>query len=279
VTSNQPTDLNELRRIIHEQQRRKEPYPTDPGRQITVTRTGGIQIGAQHTGSAPVSRVQQGTFAGEPGESFAERQGASVVTSTSLTPVVSGVVAKRHSTTAADLDELRARIRAYSDFAAGASAPVVVDRSGQIVLPATDESETGPAVSRVQAGTFAATRLEQDQLIARTKLPPNTVYIDDPDAKGWCYSITTDLGDDYTLFAYFTGSDYQVRLIAPADEGKYDTHGAHLYKDGRICLSDDPGSGQPSLEEAYSKSVIWALGFGFHKRGLKFPFSINNLND
>lgn len=177
-------DLNRIRDIILEQQRRNEPYPDDPDQQITVTRMGVIQIG----------------------------QGDRTV-----------------------------------------------------------------AVARLQQATFAAMteRMRRDMQVAREKLPPNTVFIDEPEARGWVYSIETELGETYQLFAYFSGSDYRVKLLAPPLEDRYDPHHAHLYSDGQLCLSEDPGYGQPSLEEAFSKSALWANGISFIKAGIPFPFSRN----
>lgn len=178
------TDLNRLRDIILEQQRRKEPYSPDPERQITVKPTGEIQVGPTEQ-SDPVSRVHMGTFAG--------------------------------------LDQ----------------------------------------------------RTRRDMETAGRKLPPGTVFINEPEVRGWSYTVDTDFGETYTLFAYFDGVNYQVRLVSPPLEGRYNPHGAHLYPDGRLCLSQDRGSGQPSLEEAFSKSVLWAEGMGFVKAGHPFPFSQN----
>ena len=53
-------------------------------------------------------------------------------------------------------------------------------------------------------------------------------------------------------------------------------HAGHLYANGRLCLSQNGGSGQPTLEEAYSKSVLWATGMDVVLAGYPFPFSPNN---
>lgn len=156
------------------------------------------------------------------------------------------------------------------------SRQVTVDKEARIRVgpPSTATNDR----SSVQHGIFAATRLERDQQTARLKLPSNTQFLDSANAQGWAYSFNTEIsGREFVMFAYFNGSSYQVKLISPEIEGKYNAHNAHLYSDGRLCLSADAGSGQPSLEEAYSKSVLWANGMDVHMAGYAFPFSINNL--
>lgn len=180
-----------------------------------------------------------------------------------------------------DLNEVRNRIkraqRRGTPYPQAAEEKVFVDRNGQIRLGGDTGGDT--AVSKVHQGTFAGTRLAKDQRTAANKLPPNTVYLDEAAVQGWLYSIRTELEDDYTLFAYFDGTDYKVKLVEPDLEGKLPAHGGHLFFNGLICLDERKGSGQPTLEEAYSKSVLWALGASYVRRGHKFPFSINNDND
>lgn len=183
---------------------------------------------------------------------------------------------------ASDLNAIRdAMLAAQTQNVAYPKEPsqtVTVDRNATIRLGASPAD--APSLSKVQHGTFAAvlqnTRLERDQSTARTKLPTNTRYFDEPGAEGWMYSFVTELGDTFELFASFNGRDYEVFLVSPEIETKYNAHSAHLFRDGRLCLSTNSGT-QPSLEEAYSKSVLWANGMSFHMRGEIFPWSINNL--
>lgn len=183
-----------------------------------------------------------------------------------------------------DLNELRDIImRAQTrqePYPRDPAARITVGRDGTIYRgdPASDEP-----VSQLHHGTFAASwearrRLAADRRFASTHLPEGTVYIDEPDVRGWAYSITTELGEHYTLFAFFDGREYRVKLVEPALEqlvqrNLVDAHDGHLYADGTICLSETPGAGQPTLEEAYSKSVLWALGMGFVRNGHRFPFT------
>src|SRR5688572_27147310 len=117
-------DLNEIRRAMFEAQERSEPYPSDPQKQVTVTRHGEIQMGP---GDDPVhtSKVQQGTFANSP----------------------------------------------------------------------------------------------LDAHTASTKLPTNARWIEAGGVKGWAYTITTELGNDFSMLAYSNGSEYRVLLLAPEIEG------------------------------------------------------------
>ncbi|MEV0197578.1 hypothetical protein [Nonomuraea sp. NPDC050691] len=184
-----------------------------------------------------------------------------------------------------DLNELRDIIRQAQSMGApypqDPAARITVGRDGKIYRG--DQTGDEP-VSKVHHGTFAALsrraerRLAEDRRFARTHMPEGTVYIDEPDVRGWAYSITTELNERYTLFAFFDGREYRVKLVEPALEQLVrrkivDAHDGHLYPDGTICLSETRGAGQPTLEEAFSKSVLWALGMGFVRNGYRFPFA------
>ncbi|MFJ3922820.1 hypothetical protein [Streptomyces sp. NPDC090022] len=160
---------------------------------------------------------------------------------------------------------------------------VYVDRGGKVRLGTGGESDA--PLSRVPHSTFAArrsgsghsARLAQEYQVAETKMPPGTYYESTPGAEGWVYEITTEFGNTYVMCAHFDGTDYKVRLLEPALESLpgHDQHGVHLYYSGKICLSDSPGSGQPTLQEAYARSAAWALGVDFVRMGHPFPFNRN----
>ncbi|GAA0413140.1 hypothetical protein Acor_11320 [Acrocarpospora corrugata] len=183
---------------------------------------------------------------------------------------------------APDLNELRRIIhdaqQTGSAHARRPSEEITVGREGEIY---TGNAPADQPLSKVQLGTFAValdTRELNDQRYASGHMPRNTVFVDRP-SRGWCYSIRSQMGRVYTLFAKFDGRNYQVYLLEPQLQGHVGVHQGHLYSDGRICLSDDNNSGQPSLEEAYSKSVLWATGMDVVLAGYTFPFSVNNLDD
>lgn len=180
---------------------------------------------------------------------------------------------------AADLNEVRELFRRAQNadlpYPTDTSQQVSVDKEARIHVGAPSTASNDK--SRVQQGIFATSRLERDQEIARRKLPANTRFLSDSGIQGWAYSFNSEIADrNYVMFAYFDGSNYQVKLISPEIEGKFNGHDVHLYTDGRLCLSDSKDSGQPTLEEAYSKSVLWANGMDVHLAGYAFPFSINN---
>jgi hypothetical protein len=114
-----------------------------------------------------------------------------------------------------------------------------------------------------------------DRHIVASKFPSNVREINHNGTIGWIYSITSELGDPYSLFAYHDGSFYQVLVILPAVAGQYGAHDGHLFSDGRICFGDS--GGLPTLEQAYAKSVLWATGFSIFLRTGNFQLSVNNL--
>ncbi|GIH26375.1 hypothetical protein Aph01nite_46850 [Acrocarpospora phusangensis] len=187
---------------------------------------------------------------------------------------------------APDLNELRRIIQDAQQAGPSrdrASEEVSVGREGEIY---TGDAPGDQPLSTVQLGTFASPsaraaelRTRIDQRFAAGHMPRNTVFVNRPDARGWCYSIKSAMGRVYTMFAYYDGRQYQVNLLDPQLQGHVGAHQGHLYPDGRICLSDGGRGGQPTLEKAYSKSVLWATGMDVVLAGYSFPFSVNNLDD
>ncbi|MFO1440261.1 MAG: hypothetical protein U1F81_18205 [Verrucomicrobiaceae bacterium] len=157
---------------------------------------------------------------------------------------------------------------------------VLVSREGQLSLGQQVSAEDQRNLSKVTQDTFHGRR-ENEQVIATTKMPRNTQKITTSEnVEGWLYSFRCELGRDFKMFAYFDGSYYQVIVIEPVVESKYQSaHTGHIFSTGKICFGAGYNSGRPTLEEAYSKSVLWANGFSaMMDSGLAtFPFSINNL--
>ena len=116
------------------------------------------------------------------------------------------------------------------------------------------------------------TRELRDRALVEAKLPASTRHVTVSGVRGWLYPITTELGDAFRLFLWFDGAGYQVKVVAPELDGRFDPHACHLLPDGRICLSDEEGRGRPSLEDAYARSVVWCNGFSVFLRDAQFPF-------
>lgn len=115
-------------------------------------------------------------------------------------------------------------------------------------------------------------RLLRDQAQVEGKLPASTRYLTVDGVRGWLYPVTTELGDAFRLFLYFDGAGYQVRVVEPDVERRFDPHASHVLPDGRICLSEVTGAGVDTLEAAYARSVIWCNGFSVFLRENRFPY-------
>lgn len=115
-------------------------------------------------------------------------------------------------------------------------------------------------------------RVLRDKAVVEGKLPSSTRYLVVDGVRGWLYPVATELGDAFRLFLYFDGAGYQVKVVEPAVEGRFDPHVCHVRPDGRLCLSDEAGGGMPSLEAAYARSIVWANGFSVFVRDDHFPF-------
>ncbi len=116
------------------------------------------------------------------------------------------------------------------------------------------------------------TRLPRDKAQAEGILPGATRYLEVDGVGGWLYRISSELGDAFRLFLYFDGAGYQVKVVEPEVEGRFDPHASHVLPDGRICLSDEAGGGATSLEAAYARSVVWCNGFSVFLRDAQFPY-------
>lgn len=116
------------------------------------------------------------------------------------------------------------------------------------------------------------TRVLRDKAQVEGKLPPSTRHLTVDGVRGWLYPISTELGDEFRLFLYFDGAGYQVKVIEPDLEGRFDPHASHLLPDGRLCLSEVAGAGAATLEEAYARSVVWCNGMSVFLREERFPY-------
>jgi hypothetical protein len=107
---------------------------------------------------------------------------------------------------------------------------------------------------------MSATRLEREGEIVRRKLPQNTRLLSVGGVDGWVYEITCAFGHPYTMFLYWDGSLYKVRLLYP-DPGQLpdDVHKHHYFRNGVICLTKSIG--YPRLEDVYAKSVLFATAW------------------
>lgn len=169
-----------------------------------------------------------------------------------------------------DLNEVRNRVmnnrQQGVDLPRSPRRAVYVDNGGNIV---TDpESGQQRNLSQVPQKVFAASLMQDRQVVAH-KLPPNAQEMNISGVTGWVYEITSELGDNYTMFIFNDGSLYQVMVLFPEVAGRYSVTEGHLYSDGRICLNEEHG--YRSLEQAYAKSVLWATGFSVYTRTGNFP--------
>jgi len=124
----------------------------------------------------------------------------------------------------------------------------------------------------IHQATFAAlsSRHLQDQQTVGQKLPRSTQFYEVGGVGGWAYNIVNEFGEPFELFTFFDGSLYQTKVVSPEVEGKYSPTNGHLFSDGTICLNN--AHGYPTLEQAYSKSVLWATGFSVFEKTGHFPY-------
>lgn len=178
-----------------------------------------------------------------------------------------------------DLNRLRDIVRANQqtdeEKPADTDKKLWVTRDGK--LAEGNQAQTNDrTLSEVPQDTFAS-RLESERAIVATKFPRNARELTTTEGvRGWVYSFVNEFGQEFTMFAYFDGNYYQVKVIDPVLEAEWQSpHTGHLWSDGRICFGSSYGSGRCNLADAYSKSVLWANGISVALHGGEFPFSIN----
>ena len=146
-------------------------------------------------------------------------------------------------------------------------------------------ADNGERVSEVTTDTFFATyrdamdasRLERESAFVHGNMPKNTIRASDGTYDGWGFTISNEFGDSYTLFMYYHPSFgvYRVALIEPRMEGTVDAHGAHLFPDGTLCLTENHiGSGYPDMQATFAKAALWTRGASCYRRGYGFQFNV-----
>jgi hypothetical protein len=118
----------------------------------------------------------------------------------------------------------------------------------------------------------ALAREGRDRLAAELCLPAKARRVTAQGTSGFLYPVTCEEGDPYTMFLWFDGSAYQVKLVMPEIDRRADPHACHFFPDARLCLGGDPGGGTPTLEGAFARSVLWANGYSHWRRTGRFPF-------
>lgn len=155
---------------------------------------------------------------------------------------------------------------------------VFVDNEGKIHQGS--EHNSNSAMSEVPQDTFAnhSSRLETENWVINNYMPDNTQRLTSEEGvEGILYSFNCEYGNKYTMYAYYDGCHYQVAVLEPKVEEHWRSpHTGHIYSDGLICFGDDYNrGGRPSLQDAYSKSVLWATGLSVALETGHFPFSAN----
>jgi len=158
------------------------------------------------------------------------------------------------------------------------------DKEGNIVHGTERDKAKGELseVGQKPYEAFGLSRYEKDCKIAKRYLPDATKQYtvkakNGEEVKGFLVRLTCRMGNQYELFMYYTGSNYQVKVVEPVNiENKWkNAHTGHLFSNSTICFGGDYESGQPTLRSAFSKSALWVNGFSWALVHGKFPFNYN----
>jgi hypothetical protein len=183
--------------------------------------------------------------------------------------------------TEVDLNKLRDLVirgqRAGNDSLIPAAEQVFVDK-GKIVMGESVAGRDRQALTRIDTETPFAARRDDEQYIVSRKFPPGTRLLATNGVAGWLYDVTCELGTTYTFWTYFDDADgyYKTTVLEPHIEDFWrDPHRGHIFlRTNRLCLDTRFGGGAPTLEKAYSRTVLWASGFSIARQAGTFPFSL-----
>ena len=152
---------------------------------------------------------------------------------------------------------------------------VFVDKDGKIIQ-GSEKLSNKRNLSEVPQETFASRHTEERRVVKKY-LPENTLEIETNEGvKGWVYGFVNDFNQTFSMFAFYDGSYYQVLVLAPEIEAQWKSpHTGHLFSNGKICFGSNFNSGCKTLQDAFSKSVLWSNGISVALENGYFPFSVN----
>jgi hypothetical protein len=159
-----------------------------------------------------------------------------------------------------------------------------VDR-GKLVVGKDIGAHDNRALTRIDTETPFAGYFEDERLIVTQKFPRGATLLEVEGVRGWLYEITCELGTDYKFWTYLDEIDgfYKTWVLEPYIEEYWrDIHRGHIWVDtnnpdddrnNRLCLDTRYNGGAPTLDQAFSRTVLWANGFSLALKTGTFPFS------
>jgi len=118
--------------------------------------------------------------------------------------------------------------------------------------------------------TTELSRLQRERDIVRDKFPPGTTLETIDGVHGWLYGFKSEFGDDYTMFVFWDGTLYKVKMVYPDPREVMDAHTSHYFENGVICLRS--GIGFARLDHAFATSVSFANGWSVRAETGRFPW-------
>jgi hypothetical protein len=149
---------------------------------------------------------------------------------------------------------------------------------GKIVMGEDLAGRDQQALTRIDTETPFAARRDDEQHTVTRKFPVGTRSMTAGGVPGWLYDVTCELGTTYTFWTYFDAADgyYKTKVLEPhIEEFWRDPHRGHIFlSSNRLCLDTRYDGGAPTLEKAFSRTVLWANGFSLAQATGTFPFSL-----
>lgn len=130
-------------------------------------------------------------------------------------------------------------------------------------------------------------RYERERAYVARYMPSNTRFVEQSGRSIWIFTKRTEVDVDFDIAIYFEPDEggYCARLISPELESAWrHPHVGHIFDDGVICLGDASMRCCSKMEDAFSRSCLWAEGIAIMLVSKRlghptvFPFSINNVD-
>lgn len=131
-----------------------------------------------------------------------------------------------------------------------------------------------------------SSRYERERAFVTRSMPSNTRFVEQGGRSIWIFTKRTEVGVDFDIAIYFEPDEggYCARLVSPELESAWcNPHIGHIFNDGVICLGGASMRARSKMEDAYSKSCVWAEGIAIMLISKQlgqpsvFPFSTNNV--
>ena len=153
---------------------------------------------------------------------------------------------------------------------------IVVTSDGRISTRDREHDDT--EISQVRQDKFAMGKVADDFHQIRRKLPSTARLARVDEQEGLFFSFTDEFNNLFEFWLSYENGYYYSQVVFPvltpeSVSGSVHQHHIFFNSQNKLCLGYSfKEFGVPHLEDAYTKSVLWANGFSVYQLTGTFPF-------